>query len=63
MNITELYQKVPVAKHPNIHLVMDGSLVVYDDGVNVYEAWMDDQGELAPRNAQTRNALNALSAL
>lgn len=58
MTLKELYAKVPVSKHPNIRVIEQ--MVIYDDGVNIYQAYIDQEGELVPANNATRNALKAL---
>ena len=60
MNLKQLYDKVPVAKHLNIKKV--GKQVLYDDGTKIYSAVIGEDGELVPMNIETRNALKALSS-
>jgi len=58
MNLKELYDKVPVEKHPNISV--EGNSVVYDDGTSVYQMLLSNESTLIPINSQTRDFLNSL---
>ena len=60
MTLKELYDKLPVSKHPNLRVVMDGKMVLYDDGTAILRAWLDIDGELVPDDAVTRTELNQL---
>ena len=59
MTLKELFDRLTRAQQTNVHVIA-GHIVVYDDGANIYEAYLDGQQNLVPRNAATRNALNAL---
>jgi len=58
MNLNELYEKVPVQKHPNIKVI--GDAVLYDSGTDIYQAYIDQDGELIPANQATKVALKNL---
>lgn len=58
MTLTQLYAKVPVAKHVNIKVI--GNIVMYDSGTTIYEAFIDHEGNLTPRTTATKNVLAAL---
>ena len=59
MNLVELYKKVPVNKHQNIKVI--GNIVLYDAGTDIFQAYLDDKGELIPGNQRTKTALKALN--
>ena len=58
MNLVELYKKVPVDKHQNIKVI--GNIVLYDDGTDILQAYLDNEEELIPGNQKTKTALKAL---
>lgn len=59
MNLTELYAKLPVNKHANIRVI--GNIVLYDGGTEIYQAYLDGDGELIPATQATKGALAKLS--
>ena len=58
MNLAKLYEKLPVSKHGNIRVL--NNHVIYDDGTKIYQALIDETGELVPLDVATRNILKAL---
>ena len=58
MNLVELYKKVPTSKHGNIKVI--GNTVVFDSGATIYQAYIDEDGELIPANQATKEALRKL---
>mgnify|MGYP001575744457 CR=1 FL=1 len=59
VNLTSLYSKVPVAKHPNI--TVKGDEIVYYDGTNHFRAWIRPDGNIVPLDNQTRAVLKVLA--
>ncbi len=58
MTIQELYARLPAAKHPNIKVF--GNVVLYDTGTTILEAFVDESGQLVPRNQATKAVLVVL---
>ena len=55
MNLIELYEKTPVEKHDSIKVI--GDTLLYDSGTEIYQAYIDQDGELIPANQSTKTAL------
>ena len=58
MNLVELYKLTPVERHGCIKVI--GNTVIFDSGTTIYQAYIDEDGELIPANQATKEALRKL---